>query len=180
MQQKPIHALWRASLLWLALTCAAFTTAQAEVKSLIFERAQIRIDPHPITTADKEVTLTRPPVTLDVELRGEEALSLEYIHTLNTLDDKNGVMILLSSPAIAALPAMKVYTAVDVLFVAEDGTILQISPSVVLGELTQTIQAKAPIKALLFIKAGVAAARGIRPRDTIAGRMFSPLAPVQE
>lgn len=180
MLLKPIHALWRASLLWLALACAVLPPAHAEIKSLIFERAQIRIDPRPVSNTDKEVTLTRPPLSLDVELRGEEALSLEYIHTLNTLDDKNGVMILLTSPAIAALPAMKVYTAVDVLFVAEDGTIVQISPAVVLGELTQTIQAKSPINALLFIKAGTAAARGLRPRDTVAGRMFSPAAPVQE
>lgn len=179
MQLKNIRVVSLVSMLTL-LVLAPMSATQAQPKSLIFERAEIRITPQTIRTPDQEVALTRPPVRVDVELRGEDALTLEYIHTLNTLDTKTGVMILFTSPAIAALPAMKVYTPVDVLFVADDGTILQISPNMVLGELTQTIQAKAPVKAFLFMQSGAAAANGFRPRDTVMGHMFLPPAPSQE
>ena len=179
MQLKNIRAILLVSLaLVLAFVPIAGTHAQS--KSLIFERAEIRITPQTISTPDKEVAFTRPPVRVDTELRGEDALALEYIHTLNTLDSTHGVMIVFTSPSIAALPFMKVYTAVDVLFIADDGTVLQISPNLVLGELTQTIQAKAPIKAFLFMQSGAAAAYGIRPRDTVVGHMFFPPAPSQE
>lgn len=179
MRQKNTLAVWLVSVaVMLGFVLPNATVAQS--RSLIFERAQIRIDPQTIRTPDKEIAITPPPVRLDVEVRGEDALSLEYIHTLNTLDDKNGVMILFTSPSIAALPAMKVYTPVDVLFIADDGMIVQISPKVVLGEMAQTIQAKAPVKAFLFMNAGTAAGNGLRPRDTVAGNMFLPPAPAQE
>jgi hypothetical protein len=75
---------------------------------------------------------------------------------------------------------MKVYTPIDVLFVADDGTLLQIMPNVMLGNITQTLQAHAPIKAFLFLKAGEAAARAIRPHDVVVGNMFTAAPAIQE
>ena len=74
---------------------------------------------------------------------------------------------------------MKVYTPVDAIFVAENGTIIQISPHVVLAEMREPIQAKSPVKALLFLKNGMAAANHLRPRDVISGKMFVPSPAVQ-
>jgi hypothetical protein len=171
MQSKNIRVVLLVSL---ALAFAPVSATLAQSKSLIFERADIRIDSPAFNPEDKNAKPPHAPVKLEIELRGEDALTLEYIHTLNTLDGTHGVMIAFNSPAIAALPAMKVYTPVDVLFVADDGTLLQISPSIVLGEMTQTIQA------FLFMQSGAAAAYGLHPRDTVTGHMFFPPAPSQE
>jgi len=148
--------------------------------SLVFERAKIRVDATLSAKDIKENGQARPSINYNVELRPESALNLENIHSLNILTPSAGVVIALSAPSIVSLPAMKVYTPVDVLFVSEDGTIMQIMPQVVLGEITQTLQAKFPIKALLFLKSGEALARGIRPRDVVAGSMFTPAPAVQE
>ena len=53
-------------------------------------------------------------------------------------------------------------------------------PKVVLGDISQNIEAKMPIKALLFLKSGEAEARSIRPRDVVTGSMFSPAPAIQE
>ncbi len=179
MANPRIQRILRISTLALMLGLP-LVAAHAQTTSLIFERAQIRIDSPPIDEKEKNPKPTHPSVRYDIEVRGEDALKLEYIHTLNTLTPATGIMIVFDSPSIAALPAMKVYTPVDVLFVGNDGTLLQISPSVVLGEITQLVQAKAPVKAFLFLKTGEAAARGLHPRDTIAGSMFTPPLPTQE
>lgn len=156
------------------LTQASAATAQT---ALIFERAEIRIEA-PLT-ADSD-TPAHPPYKYTVELRPEDALRLEYIHTLNTLTTDTGVMIAFAAPTIVALPPMNVYTAVDAIFIAEDGTILQITPNITLGEMTQEVKARAPVKAFLFLKAGEAAAQKLQPRDIVYGRMFTPAPPRQE
>ena len=179
MKPKLIQAAWRASA-YLLVSLALLASAQAQSTSLIFERTEIRIDSPARDEKDKTQKPPHPSVRYDVELRGEDALKLEYIHTLNTLTPTTGVMLVFDSPSIAALPSMKVYTPVDALFVADDGTLMQISPNVTLGEITQNVQAKGPVKAFLFLKAGEAAARGLHPRDVIAGTVFSPPPPAQE
>lgn len=152
----------------------------AQVTPVIFERTDIRIDAAPIGGKEGEATLLRPSITYNIELRSEDALKLEYIHTLNTLTDSTGVMILFAAPVMAPLPAMQVYTPVDAIFVAEDGTILQILPNVALGEMTQDVMARDPVKAFLFLKAGEVAAHLIQPQDTVSGSMFVPAPSVMQ
>lgn len=178
MKSQPHRSYWRASLAAVLLLLPSLAGAQSG--GLLFERAQIRIDATPQKLDEHTVATLHNPIALDVEVRPEDSLRLEYIHTLNTLDATGGVMIAFDSPVTVALPAMKVYTPVDVLFVEDNGTIIQIMPNVVLGEINQTISAKKPIKAFLFLKAGMAAANKIHPRDVIAARMFTPAPSVQE
>lgn len=164
------------------LIAAFLLAAPAFAQPLIFERAQIRIDPVAVAPAAKagEAPIPRIPTSYDVEVRAEDALKLEYIHTLNTLTDTTGVAISFNAPSIVSLPRMQVFTPVDALFVAEDGTILQIYPDVVLAELTQDVYAKDPVKAFVFLKGGEVAARNIMPKDIISGPMFYPAPPVME
>lgn len=165
------------SLLASALLLAVPVAAQP----LIFERAQIRIDPVATAPATEgEAAAPRIPISYDVEVRSEDALKLEYIHTLNTLTDTTGVAISFTTPSVVALPRMQVFTPVDALFVAEDGTILQIYPDVVLAELEQEVYAKDPVKAFVFLKGGEVAARHIMPKDIISGSMFYPAPPVMQ
>lgn len=156
--------------------------AQAQVTPLIFERENIRIEspaPSTIQTASpKDAAAPSPvphaPLTYDVEIRPEDALRLEYIHSLNSLNDSTGVMIAFTAPSVVPLPAWQTPTAVDALFVSNNGTIVQILPNVVLADLKQDIMAQVPIKAFLFLRAGSAAARGIHPQDVVVSKKFIP------
>lgn len=171
----------------LCVMLLAATPVLAQVTPVIFERSDIRIDPvtqaAPPPAKEGETpppALARPAINYNVEVRAEDALKLEYIHTLNTLTESTGVIILFDAPSIVALPRMQVFTPVDALFVAEDGTILQIYPDVTLGNLQQDVYAKDPVKAFVFLKAGEVAARQIMPKDIIAGGMFYPAPPVMQ
>lgn len=152
--------------------------ASAQVTPVIFERTTIRIDSPP--SRGNEAAPSHPSYTYNIEQRPEDAMRLEYIHTLNSLTLGTGVMIVFTAPSMVALPVMNVYTPVDALFITDNGTIEQILPNVVLGELNQAVMAHMPIKAFLFLKAGEVAARGIRPRDMVAGSAFTPAPPMME
>ncbi len=156
--------------------------APAFAQPLVFERADIRIDPVAIVPIKPGDTTAPPrvPITYNTEVRAEDAMKLEYIHTLNTLTDSTGVVIAFSAPSLAALPRMQVFTAVDALYVAEDGTIMKIYPDVVLAELAQDIYSSEPIKAFVFLKSGQVDARGILPKDIISGPMFYASPPVMQ
>ncbi len=147
----------------------------AQTTSVIFERASIRIDPIPTAQSSdpKSPVEARAGVTYSVEVRGQDALRLEYIHTLNTLTDATGVMITFLAPTLIGLPALRDYTAIDAIFIGGDGSILQIAPGVVLAELEVEVMAKEPVKAFLFLKAGQVAAHQLRPHDMIVGPMFN-------
>lgn len=156
-------------------------TAYAQVTPVIFERENIRIESPISKMMMKEpkegeaapLAVTHVPLVFDVEIRPEDALRLEYIHTLNSLTDSTGVMIAFTAPSVVALPPLQVPTPVDALFVMNDGTIAQILPNVLLADLTQEIVADKPIKAFLFLKAGTVAAKLIQPGDVIYGKRFA-------
>ncbi|MFZ4541448.1 MAG: DUF192 domain-containing protein [Rickettsiales bacterium] len=178
MMRRFFRIKWCASGVLMLLVLGA-GYSQAQVASLVFERADIKIESPPPPADAKEPPTIHPILKYNIEVRAQDALQLDYIHTLNTLTPTTGVMIEFEGPSIAALPMMNVYTPIDALFVADDGTIVQIMPSIVLGETSGSIQAQQPVKAFLFLKDGEAAARSIRPRDKITGRMFTPLPNVQ-
>lgn len=171
------RALWRIS--GFAILAALPLLASAQT-SLIFERTTIHIESPAPDDKDKKLKPPHPSLVYNIELRKEDALKLEYIHTLNDLTEETGVMIVLDSPAIFPVPAFKDYTPVDVLFLLDDGQLVQITPNLKLGDLTQDVRAKVPVKAMLFLKGGQAAARGIHPRDMVIGSMFTQAPPTQE
>lgn len=155
----------------MSLVVPAFAAAQ--LTPVIFERAAISIEPK--LNEGEPLRLTS---VYDIEVRPEDALRLEYIHTLNRLDEKSGVAIVFTAPTMVPLPRMQVFTPVDALFVSENGTILQIYPGAVLGRLEQDILARDPIKAFVFLEQGQAEEKRIKPGDIITGRMFMPAPPV--
>lgn len=157
-------------LISLAFLASVPTQTQAQ-SAVIFERIPIEIQlPRPSDTKTEPL----PKLKLSVELRPEDALRLEYIHALNILTPTTGVMIYFAAPTLIALPAMKVYTPVDVAFVEEDGKIVQIVSNVVLGEMPQEIMVDRPIKAFLFFKAGQAAQAGIKKGSLVSAKVFTP------
>ncbi len=166
-------------------TCLSISLLALAVPALaqvpiIFERTDISINPAPLGGKNGEVVLQRPAVKYNIELRSEDALQLEYVHTLNTLTDTTGVMILFNTPTAAPLPAWQVFTPVDAVFIADTGEILQMLPNVTLAEMQQDISAKEPVKAFLFLKAGQIKTSLLRPHDMVAGNMFTPAPAVMQ
>ena len=178
----------RAAAVLLLFTMFSAGVAQAQVTPLIFERESIRIESpsEPLfsgkteTAKDPILPVAPPhaPFTYDVEIRPEDALRLEYIHSLNELNDTTGVMIAFGAPSMVSLPVMQTPTPVDAFFIAKDGTILQIYPNVVLANLKQEVMAPVPVKAFLFLRSGSAAARGIRPHDVVVSKKFVAAPPL--
>lgn len=170
---------------WLTALALLFATAISlpAAAQVIFQRERLLIDPPPVTrisTAEgeeekKQATPESPRPTQEflVEVRSEDALNLEYIHTLNDLTDNSGVMIGFTVPSIVSVPTMKVYSAVDVLFIDADGGIVQILPNIVPAEINRDIAAATPISAFLYLKAGEAKRRDIRPKDVVTHNLFN-------
>lgn len=156
---------------------------------LIFERETIQIIPQQPKESAQQATSTssqqpdppekeRMPHSFNVEIRPEDALKLDYIYGLTTLNDTNGVMIAFGAPTIAPLPFFRVQQATDVLFVNDEGVILQIYPGHIPMDVTRDIYADTPIKALIYLKAGVVKALDIRPKDIVQSRVFNPPPPL--
>ena len=160
--------------------------ASAQNSPVIFERQDIVIYPaaKPVTTNDAGEEITpasdHPPLRFSVEIRSEEAMKLEYIHTMNTLTETTGVMIVFTLPTMVSLPNFSVTTPVDVLFVDDQGFILQMLPGVVPANITQDIMAKSPVRAFIYLKAGTIKATNLRPRDRVESPVFTPPPPVIE
>ncbi|MFN7612181.1 MAG: hypothetical protein ACK5QI_02225, partial [Alphaproteobacteria bacterium] len=78
--------------------------ASAQTSPVIFERQDIVILPAEKSTQqneqdrDSEPPKDHPPLKFSVEIRPEDAMKLEYIHTLNTLTETTGVMIAFTLP----------------------------------------------------------------------------------
>lgn len=167
----------RSLLKFVSILLLAALPAMAQTNPVIFERQDMTIVPR----AEPEFTPEgvpnvdrRTPLRFSIEIRPEDAMKLEYIHTLNSLTDDSGVMIAFTMPTMSSLPFMRVYTPVDVLFVDNQGVILQMLPQVILAELYQDIMAKDPVKAFVFLKAGTIQSRGIKPKDRIDNPIFTP------
>lgn len=146
-----------------------------------FERAPNNQTAQPEPTAPAAVNAAPPAFTqhrFNVEVRPEDALKLDYIHALTALRADSGVMIAFSAPTIAPLPYFRIQQATDVLFISNEGVVLQIYPGHVPIQITQEIYAERPIKALLYLKAGTVQARNIRPQDVVQSRTFSPPPPL--
>lgn len=159
----------------LLLSLSAPASAQ-----VIFQREKLTISPPPVTNVSKEKEeekkpeeTPRTPQEFMVEVRSEEALNLEYIHTLNDLKDDTGTMISFVVPSIVSVPQMKVYTPVDILFIDPDGIILQILPNITPSEINRDIHASEPVSAFLYLKAGEVKKRDIRPKDVVSHSLFN-------
>lgn len=181
---------------WIILLTIALLPLHVQAQNqytapVIFARETIRITPteeavvqNPATATEGEKAAPSPeprPITqVSTEIRSQEALSLEYIHPLNTLTPTTGVMIALDSPLMMPLPRFNVYAASDVLFVDENGTIIQILPNHIPAQVSQEILAPRAIKAFLYMKAGMVESNQIRPRDRISASIFAAPLPMMQ
>ena len=127
--------------LWLPIAHAQESMLMgAESAPIIFQRESIRILPtapekptEQTTEASPQNTIPNPrfPIVYSVEIRDERALGFDYIHALSQLNATNGVLIFFSAPTVTPLPRFQIHKPVDVLFINEQGVILEILPHAV-------------------------------------------------
>lgn len=151
---------------------------------VVFQRDVITLVPKPSavevieeTSEEAEVMeeiIMRSPIDVEVEIRPQDALRLEWIHTLNTLPADKGVMIVLEEPMPLPLMPLQVFTPIDVIVIDAQGLVSQLIPNVALANLTQEIMANRPTKAFLYMKAGTISDNLLEPGDRIEHPHFRP------
>ncbi|MFO1242258.1 MAG: DUF192 domain-containing protein [Rickettsiales bacterium] len=108
----------------------------------------------------------------NVEVRDPTALSMEWFFSLESLKEKDGVMITYDIPQRFTLQPNKLYKPLDILFIDEEGVIKAIAPNVILSNINKALQPDAPMKAMLFLKGGVTQNQGISPGDRVIHAAF--------
>lgn len=108
----------------------------------------------------------------NVEVRSPSALKMEWFFSLDTLKEKEGMMITYDYPQQFMLEPNKIYKPLDVLFIDDEGTIKAIAPNIVLSNITKPLQPDSPMKAMLFLKGGTTEENGIAPGDRVVHGAF--------
>jgi hypothetical protein len=178
----------RAQLLLLLLPALPAFAQMATGSGLIFSRDRVFVEaqvalPAPAPSEDekkeeapKEEAAPRIETRryfFDTDIRPEEALKLEWFHSLANMQSGRAMMILFKDAAPRALPLVKLYKPVDVLVIGDDGTILAILPNIVLANQSKLIDVEMPVKAFLFIKGDEAAALQIKPKNLVFHPLFT-------
>ncbi len=173
-----------AGLALLMITVLAAPCMAAASNSLVFQRDTITIEPaapaadeaaaEDVGEAAQPPPAARQAVTINAQLRSDQALRLEWVHSLSGLSGNEAMMILFDPPAQQDLMPMNIYVPVDVLFVDKQGTITQIAPNLTLAQLQAQIAVAEPLRAWLFLAGGAAERLDIRPRDRLRHPLFSP------
>lgn len=116
----------------------------------------------------------RQPVAIRAEIRSDQVLKLDWVHSLKTLRNDMGMLILFDPPTNRALSRENMYATVDVLFINAEGTIIQIVPDLNLSQLRDRVTAKEPVRAWMYLQGGAVKAFNIKPGDQLNHPLFSP------
>lgn len=107
-----------------------------------------------------------------VNIRPESFLQQPGVFNLQPFMDAGGLLVLLPEPRKNALKPNNIYASVDVVFIAADGTIIQIAPAITPSDLEGSIDTKDNTFALLFLKKNDTESKDIRPGDTVQHSLF--------
>jgi uncharacterized membrane protein (UPF0127 family) len=158
-------------ILWAMLSGFVYHSATSP---LVFTREVVRVIPAAPPASDTAESPPRQPLEYLLEMRDERALQLEEMHSLTQLKETTGVMLYFQQPMALALPKLNVSAELDVLFVNEQGTIMQMLPGHVPIQSHASLIAELPVKAWIYLDAGQIAARDIRPGDRVEASIFTP------
>lgn len=112
--------------------------------------------------------------TITVQVRPAQ-ISLDSGMINNYLLDKdNAVLTYFTVAEPRSLLAENIQKPLDILFVRDDGTIVQIVPEVIPAYLPDDVGTDFPLRALLYLEAGLAESWGIEPGYRIEHGMFNP------
>lgn len=155
---------------------------------IIYSHGDISITPapEPVETESKgdkikEAAIVKEPVAptprtthfFNVEIRPEKSfIQNTGMFTQPVLDEKHGMMVVVDDPGIVPVIGDNIYTAFDILFVNTHGRISQIAPAVNLSELSGEITPKEPVRAFIYLQAGLCKKFDIRPGDMVGHDIF--------
>ncbi len=186
----------RNDILWflMLMVCLVTSAPALAYTPLIYSKSVIRIVPVDDTKADSKKedekkkgdgkkaedskvsdllpSLYRVGKEFTVEVRPMSFLEQHDFIAHQPFTDKEGMMMVIDPPEKEQLRSSNLLGKIDVLFVLEDGTIDKIAPNLALTELVEPINTEKPVKAFVFLKAGMAQASDIRPGDHVAGTLF--------
>lgn len=122
----------------------------------------------------KESTKPKPRLKKEVtvNIRPESYLEQPGVFNFQPFMDAGGLLVMLREPRRNALKTNNIYSSVDVIFIASDGQIMQIAPSITPSNLEESVDTEDDTSALLFLKAGESDSKDIRPGDRVIHSLF--------
>lgn len=159
---------------------SSITNHMAANHSMVFRRDAITIRPPEsfvILNADTPKAEPEPikpqPVKIQADIRGEDVIRLDSINNLSRLKEDAGLLIMLDYPLDMPLIPNSFRKPLDILFINENGIIIQIAPRLVLADLKQEMFVGKPIKAFLYLVGGTCEAKSIAPGHWVDHPLFA-------
>jgi len=175
------------------LLCAFTSAAYAADSPFIYSRAVLKIVPLPAapkSPAPKKEDGNKPTEVLPqlarvakeftVDVRPPQFLAQQDYIALQPFTDQGGMLILFDPPQMASLKSANMLAKADVLFLLDDGVIDKIAPELSLKNLPEPVQSDKPVRAFLFLKAGMTKTSDIHPGDHVENSLFRTHAVVIE
>lgn len=117
---------------------------------------------------------TSEKLKLRVQVRNNQIPLNSGLFLNYRLDAGHGVLTYFGQAKPRVLVAENIQAPLDVLFIRDDGIVAQIVPEIVMAYLPDNIGTDFPIRALLYMQAGLAGEWGIQPGYRIEHGMFNP------
>jgi uncharacterized membrane protein (UPF0127 family) len=115
-----------------------------------------------------------PKITVRVQVRPDQIPLDKGIFHNYKLDVEHGVLTYFSDAFPRDIVAENIQKPLDILFVDNEGIVRQIMPEVVLAYLAEDVRIAFPLRALLYLEAGLSGKLGIQPGFRIEHGMFRP------
>jgi uncharacterized membrane protein (UPF0127 family) len=164
------------------LLCALLlivTTSAAD--AVVFRRDILTIQPltaSPLLIDDsapiEELPPARESFQFYTDIRDENALRLDWVHSLNRINEERTMTILFDPPRYDQIMPQPVHQPLDIISVAPDGTIFQIAPNLNLSQLHAPIETNQRARARLIVQGGASELLGLRVGDVVRHPAFTP------
>jgi uncharacterized membrane protein (UPF0127 family) len=156
--------------------------------AFLYSKTVLKIVPKPapvesiISPAEKEKEANKPTEILpkleriakefSVDVRSPQFLMQKDFIAFQPFTDKEGMLIVIDPPQATSLQSSNMLAKADVLFLMEDGLIVKIAPELSMHNLAEPVNSDQPVKAILFLKAGMAKNSDIKPGDRVENALF--------
>ncbi len=117
---------------------------------------------------------------LEVKVRPHQVPLDSGLFTKYQLDATHALLTYFTESQPYTLTAENIYEPVDVLFIRNDGVIVQAVPEIMLAYLPETIESDDAIRAMLYLQGGLSTQLGIAPGDRVQHGMFTPRPQIQK
>jgi len=124
-----------------------------------------------LSTAKIVIDTHGGPAKFNVEIAADEASREKGLMYRTTLPSDAGMLFEYPAPALVVFWMKNTPLSLDMIFIKQDGTISTIAPDTIPYS-EDKIPSSEPVRAILEIDGGRAAALGIQPGDKVHGAIF--------